>query len=193
MINQRKENRKMRIFDTWMYNGESESAYIRIWRLYEYVDFFIIMTAELTFSGHKRNVSFAPFEKELELYKDKMHVIKFPRKICYRHAYNKMDRVWCRENSERDYSIVAMREQFNLTSEDIVLISDVDEIFTREALRYIIKNPPKTFYQVKGASYYPYYFHFISDWDHAVVYRYDENNQRPTPICNSLHFLFQNY
>lgn len=172
----KKEKPKMRIFDTWMYNSESEFAYIRMWRLYDYVDYFIIMISELTFSGLPNNISFAPFEKDIEPYKDKIHIFSKPRKICYRHAYHGIKSRWCRENSQRDYSLIIMREKFNLTSNDLVLVSDVDEIFTREAMRYIIKNPPKTYYYIKGAMYFPYYFHKVEDWNRAFVYRYDENN-----------------
>lgn len=176
---------KMRIFDYWMYNGESEAAYIRIWRLYDYVDYFVIIIAELTFSGQHHNITFHPFEKEIEPYKDKILIFKFPKKICYRHEYRKYDSIWCREKSQRDYGLIMLQEQFNLTTNDIFLVSDCDEIFTREALRYIIKNPPQTLYYVRGVMYFPYYFHVVEEWNWAFVYRYDPNNHHLSKMRKS--------
>ena len=40
-----------RIFLCTLYNNEAESAYIHIWRLYHYVDKFIIVISNLTYSG----------------------------------------------------------------------------------------------------------------------------------------------
>ena len=40
-----------RIFLCTLYNNEAEMAYIHIWRLFEYVDKFIIIVSNITYSG----------------------------------------------------------------------------------------------------------------------------------------------
>ena len=47
-----------RIFLCTLYNNEAEMAYIHIWRLFEYVDKFIIIVSNITYSGVPKNVTF---------------------------------------------------------------------------------------------------------------------------------------
>ena len=47
-----------RIFLCTLYNNEDEMAYIHIWRLFEYVDKFIIIVSNITYSGVPKNVTF---------------------------------------------------------------------------------------------------------------------------------------
>lgn len=163
---------QFRIFDTWMYNNEAEMAYIRIWRLYYYVDFFLIVVSPVTHSGKPKNITFAPFEKEIDKFKDKIRIIKVPKNTCYREIYKKKTKSWCREKSQRDYAIIAAKEMFNLTTSDIFLVSDADEIFTREAVTYIRQHPPSNLYFVKGSLYFPNYYHYVGKWDVGFVCRY---------------------
>ena len=62
---------------------------------------------------------------------------------------------------------------FKLTNDDIILVSDVDEIFTREGIVYIRQNPPDYFYFVPGVMYFPYYFHRVNRWNNALAMRYN--------------------
>ena len=45
---------KKRIFVSFMYNNEAEMVYIHIWRLYNYVDKFIIVISNQTISAFPR-------------------------------------------------------------------------------------------------------------------------------------------
>lgn len=65
--------------------------------------------------------------------------------LCYKDVYINADEIWRREKSERDYALTFLEENFQLTNDDIILVSDVDEIFTREGLVYIKQNPPEFF------------------------------------------------
>ena len=46
---------------------------------------------------------------------------------------------------------------------------------TREAIKYIKKNPPKDYYFIKGTLYFPYFYHGLENWDRGVVVRYKKN------------------
>ena len=81
----------------------------------------------------------------------------------------------CLEKSQRDYAKTFIEEHYNLTEEDLIVVVDVDEIFTREGIQYIKENPPKNYYFVKGSIYFPYYYHKVRDCDKSIVIRYNKN------------------
>ena len=165
----------IRIFDTFMYNNEADMLYIHIWRLYYYIDYFIILTSPVSFSGFSRTISFHPYEKELEKFKDKMHIVTIDKRMCDKENHPDSNPAWCSEFSMRDYAKNVIENDFNATTDDIILITDCDEIFTRDAILKIRENPPDTFYWVRGVSYFPYYFHFLQEWNPVLVVRYSKD------------------
>ena len=163
-----------RIFYCTLYNNEAEMAYILIWRLYDYVDKFIIVISNVTYTGHPKIVSFKPFEKNIKPYMDKVDIVNF-NNICNKKEYPKDEAHWCREKSQRDYAKTYIEEKYNPTENDLLIIVDIDEILTREGIEYIKKHPPNDYIHIKGAIYFPYYYHRIEDWDSGTVVRYKKN------------------
>ena len=163
-----------RIFISFMYNNESDMAYVHIWRLYDYVDKFIIVTANKTFSNNPKNFSFFPFEENIRPYMNKIDIVNF-NNICNRKEYPSSNLVWCFENSQRDYAKTFIEEHYNPTEDDLIIVVDIDEILTREGIKYIKQNPPKYHYFVKGSMYFPYYYHKVQNWDVGCVIRYNKN------------------
>ena len=168
------KSKNQRIFDVWMYNNEAEMAYIRMWRLYNYVDYFLITVSNNTFSGLSKNISFFPFDEDIKQFRDKMIIITVPSNYCKKN-YMSMGRAWCIEKSQRDYSLEYYKTHMNPTENDILLVSDCDEIFTRDAIRFISEHPPISYYYVKGSMYFPYYFHYQQSWDLGFAIRYRKN------------------
>ena len=164
---------KGRIFLCTMYNNEAEIAYIHIWRLYEYIYKFIIITSNMTYSGLFKNITFKSFEKDLKPYMGKVDIVNFPN-ICDRNKYNDSQLIWCLEMSQRDYAKPYIEANYNPTENDLIIITDLDEILTREGIEYIINNPPKDFYFLKGTIYFPYYYHRLEDCDRSLVVRYNK-------------------
>ena len=148
-------------------------AYIHIWRLYDYVDKFIIVTSNITYTGHIKRISFKPFEKELKKYMNKIDVINYDNK-CNKKEYPSLDLIWCKELSQRDYAKTYIEEKYNATDKDLLIIVDIDEILTREGIEYIKKYPPKEYYFLKGTIYFPYYYHKLEDCDRSIVIRYNK-------------------
>jgi len=157
-----------RIFITFMYNNEAEMAYIHIWRLYDYVDKFVILTSNRTFTNITKNFSFMPFEENIRPYMDKVDIVYFDN-ICNMKEYPSFDQIWCFEKSQRDYGKTFIEKHYNPTEDDLIIIVDVDEIFTREGIEYVKKNPPRNHYYVKGSMYFPYYYHKVEDLDCVCV------------------------
>ena len=92
-----------RIFYCTIYNNEAEMAYILIWRLYNYVDKFIIVISNLTHTGHSKNFSFNSFEENIKPYMDKIDIVIFDN-ICNKKEYPDVEAHWCREKSQRDFA-----------------------------------------------------------------------------------------
>ena len=162
---------KGRIFLCTLYNNEAEFAYIHIWRLYDYIDKFIIVTSNMTYSGLSKNVTFKSFEKDIKPFMDKVDIVYF-NNICNRKEYGNTKLIWCIEASQRDYAKNYIEENYNPTENDLLIITDIDEILTREGIKYIIQHPPNNYYFLKGHRYFPYYYHKFDDCDKSVVVRY---------------------
>ena len=163
-----------RIFLCTTYNNEAEIAYIHIWRLYDYLNEFIIIISNITHSGFSKNVTFGSFEQNIKPFMNKINIVNF-NNICNKKEYPSSNVVWCREVCQRDYAKTFIEENYSSTEQDFLIVVDLDEILTRNGIEYIKKNPPKDFYFLKGAVYFPYYYHRLNDWDYGLVVRYNKN------------------
>lgn len=175
---------KGRVFDVWMYSNEAQVAYVRLWRLYDYVDKFIIVVSHYVHSGKRRKISFKPYEKEIEKYKDKIEIVYAPH-ICDSTRYYSDKDNWCKEKTQRDYGLTYIEMNHNPGPDDIILVSDADEIFTRDAVERFKRDKPDTFYYVSGVTYFPYYFHRVDVWNVAFVLRYTLVNYSLSQIRNN--------
>jgi len=122
----------MRIYDCFLYNNEDIVLKLRLNILNPYVDKFIIVESTFTHSGNKKKLSF-----NINKFK------KFKKKICYlicnkdpvvqsnfnQKKYSPIEiKIWKaikRENYQRNFIINGLKK---CHSDDIIIISDVDEI-----------------------------------------------------------------
>ena len=104
---------------------------------------------------------------------DKIDIVNF-NNVCNKIEYPQNDKNWCIETSQRDYAKTYIDENYNPTNKDLLIVADIDEILTREGIQYIKKHPPKNFYYIKGAVYFPYYYHRLENWDRVFVIRYNK-------------------
>ncbi len=124
----------MRIFDCFMYFDEDLVLDVRLNYLDPYVDYFVIVESIFTHRGEKRDLKF-DLEK-FRKFKDKIIYIVYdetPGKI--EEILDKDDEttktnksIWnaiFRENGQRNYLLKGVE---NANPEDLILISDVDEI-----------------------------------------------------------------
>ena len=163
-----------RIFLCTIYNNEEDIAYIHIWRLYNYVDRFIIVISNLTHSLQPKNTSLKLFENELKPYMNKIDIVNFDN-ICNKKLYPGINLNWCLEKSQRDYAVSYIESNYNPTENDLLISVDIDEILTREGIKYIKKHPPKNFKFIQGSLYFPYFYHRIEEWNRGLVLRYNKN------------------
>ncbi len=120
------------VFDCFPFFNELDLLEIRLEELYEVVDHFVIVEAEETFSGKPK-----PFNLEENFER----FAKFKPKI----TYIKMHRLpedmgsWEREHAQKEKLIEGLA---NCRDSDIVLLSDLDEIVSADAVRRIRQHPP---------------------------------------------------
>lgn len=180
-----KTKKERRFFDAFSYNGESKMLLLRLSTLDSYIDKFIIFMSPISYSGIPRNLSFFPLEKEIEKYKDKIEIVREDvDSKNYKYASKKnRNKYWGRENAERDGLMIGIERQ-NPNINDIIILSDLDEIPTKEAMELIIKDPPTTYSVLKGDYYmYNYCYRTNEKWNMCVVFPYKGSS---TKQLNSL-------
>ena len=148
----------MRIFDCFMYFDEEVVLDLRLNVLNEYVDYFIIVESIYTHKGEKRDLKF-----------DKEKFKRFANKIIYlvyEENSKEIEEVFPKDNNDeksRKYILnAAIRENgqrnfimkglSDATDDDLVLISDVDEIPNLENIN--IKNIKEKIIQFRQKMFY---------------------------------------
>ena len=124
----------MKIFDCFMYFDEEIVLDLRFNILDKYVDYFIIVESNFTHKGDKRELNFN--HKKFEKFKHKIIYLVYDEhpsgieKILHEDHHNEKSRKYIlnaayRENSQRNFILKGLQ---NAQEEDLILISDVDEI-----------------------------------------------------------------
>lgn len=135
----------MKLFDCFIFNGELDILEIRLNILYDYVDRFVILEGEETFSGLK---------KLLYLDKKKGRFDKFSDKITYlvAPAPQSIPCPWSREAYYRNCLIEGLK---TARGNDFVMLSDCDQIPDPDKVyNYLTKiNEPFTL-QMRDHHYY---------------------------------------
>ncbi|WP_440926357.1 hypothetical protein [Candidatus Pelagibacter sp.] len=124
----------MKIFDCFMYFDEEMILDLRLNILNKYVDYFVIVESTFTHRGEKRELKFN--QNKFEHFKDKIIYLIYDQipenieDINTKDTENEKSRKLImnavfRENGQRNFISKGLK---NAESEDIILISDVDEI-----------------------------------------------------------------
>ena len=114
----------MKIYDCFTFNNEFEVLELRLAELSPYVDEFIISESKLTHSGKDK-----PLHLSERLAEDNTFLSKYKNRITIVEAdLTESEGAWSRENKQRNaLGFVADKA----TEEDIILLSDADEIPNR--------------------------------------------------------------
>jgi len=105
------------IFDCFIFNNELDLLELRLDFLYDHVDFFVLVESGRTLSGIKKPLTFQ---------ENKDRFSKYLNKIIYLECPEKPELVnWEYEYFQRNYIMEGLK---NAADDDLVFISDVDEI-----------------------------------------------------------------
>jgi len=132
----------MKIYDCFMYFDEDTVLSVRLEELNKYVDFFVIIESSYSHNGEKRNLNFninkfSKFKEKIiykvynEIPKNILQINKSDNKDEIKNK--KILNAVYRENSQRNYISLALK---NANKNDLILISDVDEIPNLDSLDY---------------------------------------------------------
>ena len=90
----------------------------------------------MTHSGLPKDFTFKNFKNDIEKYMDKIDIVYF-NNICDQKRYYNYKLRWCFEMSQRDYAQYYIEKKYNPTQNDLFVITDLDELLTREGIKYI--------------------------------------------------------
>ena len=125
----------MKIVDCFTFYNELDMLYFRLSALYEYVDYFILVEARLTHAGNPKPLFYMENEHVYERFRDKIihMVVDLPFKAPNIN-YNNNEQ-WANENEQRNKIKEGLAtEMLGLSDNDLVIISDVDEIIDPQRL-----------------------------------------------------------
>lgn len=130
----------MKIVDTFMFNEELDLLEFRLEYLYDYVDHFVLVESNVSHRGYPKPIYYALYNDRFEKYKDKIiHVLTtdVPKHINTSDMESlptcNEDPFVFREQTQRLKTMEGLRE-LKLDFEDIVLVSNIDELPDRNKL-----------------------------------------------------------
>lgn len=188
----------MKIFDCFQLFNELDILEIRLDYLYEYVDYFVISESNQTHAGTSKPLYFEENKHLFEKYLDKIIHIKkeYPVEILNMGRlsnydkestlYNKISEIYdleenegqlksyptfCRDYLQREFCKFGLLE---CKDEDVILISDLDEIPTAEGLIYIRHNNFSKLTFMQGCYYYYINTLAHTNWYGTCAVKYHE-------------------
>ena len=164
----------MKIIDSFTFYNELVMLEYRLNLLYDIVDYFIIVESTHTFMGNEKKLFFQENKQNFEKFLDKIiHIVvdDFPHKNPNINIKN--NEQWVNENYQRK-QIKRGIEEINMNMEDVIIVSDLDEIPNPLLLKKIkdkeimigIARLEMDFY------YYNLYSRFENKWDKPIMFTY---------------------
>jgi beta-1,4-mannosyl-glycoprotein beta-1,4-N-acetylglucosaminyltransferase len=133
----------MRIIDAFIFFNEIELLKIRLELLYPHVDEFVICEANTTFSGQRKPYTFLEREQEFSPWRDKITFLAYQPELTGLDftrptTFDGSSAPWQIERGQRNHlaSCLACAKD-----EDILILSDVDEIWTPELASWLKAYP----------------------------------------------------
>ena len=128
------------IYDCFTFYNELDLLEVRLHELYDVVDRFVLVEATQTFQGRAKPLYYKENAKRFEQFADKIRhiVVEFPPgDLTSQLATRPQNANWAREHYQRDQ---IARGIANALPDDLIIVSDVDEIISAPKLREAIAN-----------------------------------------------------
>lgn len=124
-----------RVYDAFIFYNELDILEIRLHKLYPVVDRFIIVEGSKTYTGGDKVPNFAVNMQRYRRFWDKIEYV-------YVDDWPESEDPWERERHQRN---ALFRKNGSLSDDDFIILSDVDEIPSREAVARL-RSAPANFY-----------------------------------------------
>lgn len=132
------------IYDCFTFYNELDLLRVRLHELYDVVDHFVLVEATQTFQGNPKRLYFKENKKAFARYTDKIiHVIvEFPTGDLTSQRFTRARHGnWARQYFQRDQIARGLTQA---QPDDLIIVSDVDEIISAQKLRdAIAKRRPR--------------------------------------------------
>ncbi len=165
------------LIDSFLFFNEAELAELRIKYLNKIVDYFVIVEANITHQGKKKDWNFPKIlENNLKEFSNKIkyHQINIDQeKLKKEESWIiddiKGDDAWKVDNYQRNYIKTACKD---FSNDDILIISDVDEIPSIKKLEFIISSD---FKKIAPIAFEQHLFHIdcnflrLESWRGSIV------------------------
>jgi beta-1,4-mannosyl-glycoprotein beta-1,4-N-acetylglucosaminyltransferase len=156
------------VVDAFMFYNELDMLKYRLTVMGPYVDRFVICECPVSFAGKPKPLYFLENKHLFEPWLDKITHLVWTGHVSDVHT---LDDSWFNENNQRNHLLEGMRD---LKSNDVVIISDVDEIvdpIVLEKIDYILGRLP-TVKLSMDMYYYNMKHKCTSQWNFARAARY---------------------
>jgi beta-1,4-mannosyl-glycoprotein beta-1,4-N-acetylglucosaminyltransferase len=185
----------MKIVDCFIFYNELDMLLYRLDTLFEYVDYFVIVESKYTHSGKEKELF---YNNNKELFKD------FNSKIVYvmlddlPYKFPNIDysknQQWDNEHYQRN-AIKNGIDQLQLNNEDVIIISDLDEIPDYNLLSSI-KNNVFIVNYINSLEQDFYYYNLnsrmIQKWNSSKILSYKTYNYLKLSFQDIRHFTCKN-
>jgi Glycosyltransferase family 17 len=151
----------MKIYDCFTFFNELDLLEIRIQELYDTVDYFVIAEANMSHSGKSRDYVLSANWDRFAKYQDKIRYLQIDDMPVTNDS-------WVREKFQRD---ALARGLYDMQLDDLIVVSDLDEIPRAEILEMIKVDENKYERYVLQVPLFRYKFNFLK-WYQPVI-----NNQ----------------
>jgi len=122
--------------DCFTFFNELDLLEIRLKYLYPVVDYFVIVESDTSFNGKNKELIFKKNKGKFKDYSDKIIYLSIKMKSFFDSGLNSEEAVWEREKYQRNCINDGLRT-LNLEQDDLILISDIDEIPNKDVLQSI--------------------------------------------------------
>jgi beta-1,4-mannosyl-glycoprotein beta-1,4-N-acetylglucosaminyltransferase len=120
----------MKLIDVFLFNDELDMLEARLEYLYDHVDRFVLIEGDRTFTGVAKPFHFEENKDRYSRFADKISAYKFITD----EVFDLAKYPWAYEKKQRNY-IGFCLDEYN--SEDIIMVSDLDEIPNRDKIEQI--------------------------------------------------------
>lgn len=151
-----------KIYDCFMFYNELDMLEIRLNEMYDYVDFFVLVESTESHQGREKRLVFEEHKSRFERFRDKIiHVVVADRL--------ETDNLWVRENYQRNQIMRGLNRCF---PDDIVIVSDVDEVIRGKELHKIVEYVKRGEYSYVGCQldlFIHYMNSLLGQWNGPVI------------------------
>lgn len=142
----------MKIFDCFLYNGEAEIVSLRFEIMGPYIEKFVIVEANKTFSGIDKPYYFNRDKQQWSKWMDK--ILFFPIS-----EFPETNDPWHREHYLRDQ----LRKFVPAKDDDQIIIADADEIINIQAIKHLLPVNSATIVEL------PTFYHFLNNQSSEII------------------------